>query len=545
MTAGRLLAWSIAGAVAVQLLLWSFSEARYFTFIFDFLLRVYDSHGNWLLLGIVVLAFALRNRPEGIALVRFAAERPWSCAALALPILCLASRFAHHAYPLSYDEASTAFQAQIFASGRLSGAWPPDLIDRLVPTFLQQRFITASHATGEVASSYWPAYALYLTPFYWLGIPWAANPVAGALTLPAIHRIATRLAGTPEAGGWAVLLTAASPVFVVNAISFYSMPVHMLLDLCFAVLLLDPTPRRAFLAGVVGSVALTLHVPARHIVFAAPFLVWLALRPGSPRILAALAVGYLPLTLLLGFGWQIYLRDLALRQVAGGGGEGGELPGLAAARATFTAPQALMLQARFAGLTKVWTWAAAGLLVLAAYGYRAIADRTAARLLAASLGCTFAIYFFVGSDQGHGWGNRQLHAAWFVLPAFAALPLVAQHPGAAPLRAMAAWALALSLVAANGLRLVQVESLVGSHLRQVPPLAQAPDPALHEIVFVDPRHGIYSHDMVRNDPFLRGQRMVMILSPKERAETLMARRFPNHVKVSEGPWGQRWVAPLR
>lgn len=540
MTAGRLLAWSIAGAGAVQLLLWKVSEARHFSFIFDFLLRVYDSHGNWLLLGIVVMAFALRHRPGGIALVRFAAQRPWSCAALAFPILCLASRFAHHAYPLSYDEASTAFQAQIFASGRLSGAWPPDLIDRLVPTFLQQRFITVSHATGEVASTYWPAYALYLTPFYWLGIPWAANPLAGALTLPAIHRIATRLAGTPEAGGWAVLLTAASPVFVVNAISFYSMPVHMLLDLYFAVLLVDPTPRRAFLAGVVGSVALTLHVPARHIVFAAPFLVWLALRPGSARNLAALAAGYLPLTLLLGFGWQIYLRDLVR-----GPGEGGELPGLAAARGTFIAPQGIAFQGRFASLTKIWTWGAAGLLVLAAYGYRATADRTAARLLAASLGCTFAIYFFVGSDQGHGWGNRQLHAAWFVLPAFAAVPLVARHREADALRAMAAWALALSLVAANGLRLVQVEMVVGSHLRQVPPLAQAPDPALHEIVFVDPRHGIYSHDMVRNDPFLRGERMVMMLDPRERAEALMARRFPSHVKVSEGPWGQRWVAPLR
>jgi hypothetical protein len=547
-TAGRLLAWSLAGGALVQLILWRFSEGRHFSFAFDYLLRVYDAHGNWALLGVAVAAWLLRGRTEVLRLVRFAAERPWSLALLLLPLLCIGSRFVYHAYPLSYDELATAFQAEAFAAGRLAGLWPPDLIDRLVPTFMQGRFLTVSRVTGEVSTSYWPAYALYLTPFYWLGIPWAANPVLGALTIPAVHRLASRLGGSAEAGGWAALLTVASPAFVVTSLSYYSMPAHLLLDLWFAVLLLDPTPRRAALAGVLGSIALTLHSPARHIVFAAPFFLWLAFRPGAWRLLLALVAGYLPLAALLGFGWQYHLAALVAHNApatgqAGAAAAAPALPGAQSAARVFLLPDFATLQARMAGVTKIWTWGAMGLLVLAAWGYRAATDRAAARVLAASLGTTFLIFFFVGTDQGHGWGNRSIHGAWFVLPVLAAVPLV--RADAVPLRAMAAWGLALSLVAADGLRLLQVHSLIDAHLKQVPPLAVAPDPTLHEVVFVDPRHGVYSHDMVRNDPFLRGRRIVMILSPREPAEAVMARRFPQHVKAAEGPWGQRWIAPLR
>jgi hypothetical protein len=547
-TAGRLLAWSLAGGVLVQLLLWSFSQGRHFSFAFDFLLRVYDAHGNTLLLGIVAAAWALRNRPEILALVRFSTARPWACALVLFPLLCLGSRFVYHAYPLSYDELATAFQAEVFAAGRLGGLWPPDLIDRLVPTFMQGRFLTVSHASGEISTSYWPAYSLYLAPFYWLGVPWAANPLLGALTLPAVHRLASRLSGSAEAGGWAVLLTAASPVFVVTSISYYSMPAHLLFDLWFAVLLLDPTPRRALLAGVLGSVALTLHQPARHIVFAAPFFVWLLFRPGSLRILLPLVAGYLPLAVLLGFGWQFHLAGLLAQNTPATGVAGSlpTLPGARSAARVFQLPDLAAMLGRLASVTKIWTWGAAGLLVLAVWGYFRASDRGAARVVAASLVATFLVYFFVGTDQGHGWGNRSIHGAWFVLPALAAVALAcAEGPSAAALQGMAGWGLALSLVAANGLRLLHVDSLIRSHLAQVPPLATAPDPKLHEVVFVDPRHGVYSHDMVRNDPFLRGHRIVMIMSPRESNEAVMARRFPQHVKVAEGPWGQRWVASLQ
>ena len=70
-----------------------------------------------------------------------------------------------------------------------------------------------SRPMGTVSASYWPGFALLLTPFAWLGVPWIANPLISALSLPALHRLALALTGSREAAGWAVLLCAASPVF--------------------------------------------------------------------------------------------------------------------------------------------------------------------------------------------------------------------------------------------------------------------------------------------------------------------------------------------
>ena len=51
-----------------------------------------------------------------------------------------------------------------------------------------------------------------------------------------------------------LLLTAASPVFIVNSISLYSMPAHLLCNIWFARLLLQHPPRQlAALGGLVGA----------------------------------------------------------------------------------------------------------------------------------------------------------------------------------------------------------------------------------------------------------------------------------------------------
>lgn len=209
-----------------------------------------------------------------------------------------------------------------------------------------------------------------------------------------------------------------------------------------------------------------------------------------------------------------------------------------------TLPRPAILEARIAGLSKVWTWGATGLMVLAAGGYLAARARPAAMVLAAALVITFAGYFFVPVDQGHGWGYRYLHSAWFVLPVLASLAL--GDPGAgedAELRAMAAWAILLSLVFSNALRLVQVDGFMARHLAQVPPLARPADPARADIVFVAPRSGFYTQDMVHNDPFLRQARIMMVYDGGDRAAKLMAERFPRYVRSAEGRWGELWTAP--
>ena len=534
LSAIELLLWCAGATALVQVMLWYFGDVAGFSPIFRVLLKAYDGDGNFLLLFIALGAFLLRGRPEIMPVVQFTADRPWSVAALLFPVLCLGSVWAYHDFPLSMDEYSTTFQARVFAAGKLSGDFPLELLDRLILRPFQGLFFIVSRSTGEVSTAYWPGFSLLLAPFYWAHVPWAANPLIGALTIPAIHRLALQVTGSREAGGWAILLTVASPVFIVTSISYYSMPAHLLCDMTYALLLLKPTVRRALLAGVVGSVALTLHIPVRHLLFSMPFFAWLVFRPGSRGILAALCLGYLPLSLVLGVGWQYYLHELVR--------VGGPLPALETLPRALTLLSRLTLESRIAGLTKVWTWGVLGLLVLAACGFMLAWRRTAVRLLVASLALTFLAYFFFAGDQGHGWGNRALYSAWFVVPLLASIALSEAGGGQGEaLRRMAGWGIALSLVLSNALRLTQADAFIAQHLRQIPPLAQPLQPGYRDIVFVRFEGRLYAHDLIQNDPFLRAPRVVMLLGSRQSAEALMT-RFPDYRKKAEGDWGQWWVA---
>jgi hypothetical protein len=537
-----LLLWCALGTALVQLVLmraapnWSG-----FSPIFWFLLTAYDAHGNVLLAVLLVLAFAMRRQPEPLALVRFAAEHPWRVAAIVLPLLWLGAAGVYRGYPLSMDEYVAWFQAETFAAGRLDGQYPPDLMGSLMPRFPPGFFFIASRPAGVITGSYSPGFALLVTPFAWLGVPWAANAVISALTLPAVHRLAHDVTGSREAGGWALLLTLASPVFVVSAFSYYAMPAHLLCNAVYALLLLSPTPARALLAGVVGSLALTLHNPAPHVLFAPAFVAWLVLRRAPVGVFLALAAGYLPLVALLSWGWHQHLAAvLAHTSPAAAQMIGTPAGHMATAAAGALVPPSLrIVDARIAGLSKVWTWGAAGLMVLAAYGASAARSNPAVRALAAALVMTFAAYFFVRFDQGHGWGFRYLHSAWLVLPVLAGLALARMQD--AETRNMAAWAVLMSLVIANALRVTQVDGFIARHLAQVPPLAQPASPARPEVVFIDPAAGGYTRDMVQNDPFLRGGRIVLYYDGAAAAAALMAKRFPDYTKRAEGKWGEQWT----
>ena len=165
-----------------------------------------------------------------------------------------------------------------------------------------------------------------------------------------------------------------------------------------------------------------------------------------------------------------------------------------------------------------------------------------ANLLAMALAITFFGFFLVPFDQGHGWGYRYVHSAWFVLPVLAALGLSqADSAQSTRLRNMAGWAIVLPLVFANALRLVQVDIFMNRHLNQVPPLAAPADPVRAEIVFIDPEAGFYTRDMVHNDPLLRKPRLTMVYDGREKTAALMAQRFPDYTRSAQGTWGELWT----
>jgi hypothetical protein len=424
--------------------------------------------------------------------------------------------FAYREHPLAMDEFAPFFQAGAFARGHLSGQIPPEFLPRLIP---ETDWFLKSSPSGQMVSVYWPGFALLLTPFMKLGCPWLLNPLIGGASLLALWQLARKLWPETQAAGWAVLFAASSPTFIVNALSYYSMSAHLLASIVFALLLLDPTAKRLLLAGLLGSFALILHNPLPHTLFALPWIVWLALKPRRIRNLALLAVGYLPLSVSLGYGWlrfenalQVFADQPSMPYALG---SFGRLQVLLAA--AFSVPSIDKLAARGMNLVELALWATPFLLPLACIGAVKLVRETAPRLLLFSALVTLVCYFFVPFDQGHGWGYRYFHSAWFVLPLFAAA-LVSQ-PSQAWIRSVMLPAVLFSCVLGTGLRAYQVRTFMDAQLAQIPSL---PNPGHErEVVFVRSR-GYYMVDLVQNDPFMGTERWIL-LSLGDAADTHLAK----------------------
>jgi hypothetical protein len=499
------------------------------------------------LLILVGALFGFRCLP-GRRFVHWAGDQPIIVAIIVAALLALGTLFIYHDHPLAMDEYAAYFQSRVFAAGRLHGAFPAAQLDWLIPRGFQDYFLNVSRATGNVAESYWPGFALLLTPFTWAGVPWLCNPVISALTLLVIHRLALEMFDDREAAGFALLLTIASPVIFASGISYYSMPAHLLANSVFALLLVRPTPLRAAAAGVVGSLALTLHNPVPHMLFAAPWLVWVATRPGGMRLLASLIAGYLPLCLLLGLGWFLFSGQLLGEGLASVAGPAAPLHRLQHMLETFSPPDATVVLARLIGVAKTWVWAVPGLMILAAAGAIRWRRDALCRLFAASALLTLLGYFLVPVDQGHGWGYRYFHSAWMALPLLATAALfrpVRSRGDDDPqsrlfedgeTKGFVAACLVLTLVFGVGFRAWQVEGFVARDMSQVPHYTGTE----RRIVILDTRHAFYGGDLVQNDPWLRLNEIRMYSHGAAADERMMAQYYPELHRVYADRYGTVW-----
>jgi hypothetical protein len=515
--------------------------------IFWHLLAVHDLPAAWLMLVILIFGHwcGTRNSDDAGWVERFLLvldRKRYAVSIVLWVVLCAGSLWVYRNQPLSMDEYAAVFQAKVFAAGASHGQFPPDLVDNLIPSIFQHGFLMVNRETGAVFSGYWPGFSLLLAPFVWLGVPWACNPTLVAASFLLIGRIARDLIASPLAAGWALLFALASPAFVANGISYYSMPAHLLFNLAFAWLLLVPSPRRLFLAGMAGGFALVLHQPFPHAVFALPWVFWLAARRGRRlQNLFFLALGYLPVFLSLGIGWWLWRQGILHEGMQA-----------TVASHTASAPPALLdralgllrgvvsllhwpdeevLYARLGGLVKLWLWASPLLLLLAWWGGRGD-NNPGIRLLGASALLTFFAYFLIQFDQGHGWGYRYFHSAWGVLPVLAALGTIklASVEGPRVLRQVVLLAL-LSLVAANALRFVQMGDFMAAHLAQFPPRVEA----ARRIVLHN-GSGYYARDLIQNDPWLRGNQIVLLAVNKADREKIL-KYFPAAQVVSKNVYG--------
>lgn len=490
-------------------------------------------------LSLILLPFSLLKpvQAAGMRVAETLGERPWPTAAVTLVVLALGARYIYQAHPLSMDEYSPSFQSRAFAAGHLAGQFPVPLLDWLVPLGFQNVFLSVSHQTGQVLSAYWPGFALLLTPFTLLGVPWLCNPVLGAASVLVLHRLAMELFGSSRLAGLAVLLALASTAFSINAISFYSMTAHALANALFVLLLLEPNVRRCILAGFVGSFALVLHNPLPHLLFAIPWLVWLALRQDRLRVIPAIALGYLPLCLVLGLGWSLYLAGVRDAPVAAQLQPGFLESWQATLGSVFHWPSTALLHTRAIGLAKLWIWAVPGLLLLALVGWWTKRADIRIRLLGLSCIATLAGYLFVVFDQGHGWGFRYFHSAWLCLPLLAVAAVATGHASARfTTCSFAAGMAALCLIPATALQAWQVHEFVDRHLAQLPTAKEG----TAEVVIVSGAMGYYAADLVQNDPFLRDPVIRMYTHGRDANQAMMRKNFSQLSPLSRGYRGEVW-----
>jgi hypothetical protein len=499
------------------------------------------------LLILVGALFGSRYLP-GRRIVQWAGDQPVSVAVITAVLLALGTLIIYHNHPLSMDEYAAYFQSRAFAAGQLHGRFPAPLLDWLIPRGLQDYFLNVSRTTGSVAETYWPGFALLLVPFTWAGVPWLCNPAITALTLLVIHRLSLELFDEREAAGFALLLTIASPVIFANGISYYSMPAHLLANSVFALLLVRPTPLRAAAAGVVGSLALALHNPVPHMLFAAPWLIWVATRQDGMRLFAALIAGYLPLCALLGLGWFLFSGHLLHEGLVSATAPVAASHRLQGMIAIFSPPNATVVLARLIGIAKTWVWAVPGLMILAAAGAVRWRQNVLCRLLTASALLTLFGYFLVPVDQGHGWGYRYFHSAWMALPllATAALFRPARTLGEAssPARlfedsetkGFVAACILLTLVFGVGFRAWQVQDFIARDLSQVPQYKGTE----RRVAILDGRFSFYGADLVQNDPWLRGNEIRMYSHGAAADEQMMAQYYPEFHSVYADRYGTVW-----
>ena len=499
-------------------------------YIFDYLLRKQDMAGAALVIFIAVAAAWPPLARAGLALAEAIGRKPGTTALITFLVLCAGQLLVARNHALAGDEHLILLQARAFAAGRLTAQFPPQLITWLVPPPYIDHWVYASAQTGEVLSVYWPGFALLLAPFALLGVPWACNAALASGALLLIGRLAGRLTGAPQAAGWAMLLTLASPAFSGMALGYFSMGAHLFFNLLFVWLLLE---RRLVLAGVAGSFALLLHNPWPHFLFALPWIGWIAWHDGRHALLRLIA-GYAPLTLVIGGGWWLLMRKVQGPLWFAPQGDDAVFYWQLQLTRVFTFPDASTLAKRAAELVKLWLWTVPGLPALMAAGWWLTRRQAPLRLLGLSFAAMLGGYLFVWFDQGYGWGVRYLHPALAALPLLGAAAIVMVQNEA--LRRYAAGAAFLSLALATPFRWAQIESFMGEQLARRPPFEKD----LRQIVFVTPDYPHYTQDLVKNDPFLRSPVIFMLSRGRAADEKLLRERFPAARLAYEGSLGHVW-----
>lgn len=322
--------------------------------------------------------------------------------------LALAAYAGHYlilsGYDLSRDEQMANFDAAIFARGELvaplAGIWR-DHADALNTMFM--------YPTGQSAawvSAYLPLNAVLRALFALAGDAALTGPAMTGLGALALWGCARRIwPDHREAPIVALLLYLGSGQVLFNGMTAYAMPAHLALNLCWLWFFLRRTIWADVAALCVGFVAVGLHQPIMHPMFAAPILLSVVLDSDWRRA-AFYFAGYAVIGAFWlwwpGFIWTLVeANPLALRA------DGVDF--WTRLLLAIEKGDALRFANMGANLLRFAAWQHLLLLPLLLLGLRAVRRNRLAGALAGSIGLTLVVMTVILPYQGHGFGYRYLH----------------------------------------------------------------------------------------------------------------------------------------
>jgi hypothetical protein len=280
---------------------------------------------------------------------------------------------------------------------------------------------------------------------------------------------------------------------------------------------------RAGLAAApwIGALALGLHNPFPHALFAAPFLL---------RLLRTRRVGWIAYyAAIYGAAMLLWYRLMSFShaQVARG-----------AAVQEFALPSAETYFVQGMNLSLLLTWQAPAMAIFLVAAFFLIRSlKQAERDLLAGIVLTFAFYFLFPKNQGHGWGYRYMYSVLgsaALLAASAAVSLAG--PTGIVVRRLVATSVVAALLAQLPLRSVQAERFVRPYAATLDFIASRPA----DVVIVDPGSAYYGRDLIRNDPLWKTRPVTLslpALKPSDVRE--LVRRYPERVYLLTVPEMQR------
>ena len=406
---------------------------------------------------------------------------------IAVAVTCVAwlvQRAVMHGFPLSLDEFNTGFEASILASGRIFQPVRDEWI-AFVPA-IKPVFVAWRSADLSWYSGYIPVYAAARAAFQTLHLAAWLNPLCAGASVLLVSALARTLRPDDRSAPMiAALALMTSAQFLVTSGSQYTMPAHLLANLAWTWLVLRDDRASILAAALLGGVALGLHNPFPHALFALPFF-WRWLQRREYARFAVTALVYLAFAAL----WLAWLR----MERSGDAGQGGGLLSF------FTLPGLEGWRLTGMNLVLLFSWQApiiALLLAMALVGEKRLNAHE--QDLARGVVLTFLFYVLYGSSQGHGWGYRYLYGVLgsVALLSAAAAPWLAESIGRRRARWLVGAGFALGLLVIP-LRLVQVEAFVAPFARASAYVAGIDA----DVVAVETGAVWYGRDLIRNDPTL-------------------------------------------